>query len=126
MKTTKVIQRLEEMRDEEDYVRYARTISEAIHKLKKYKTKCKEVHELEQKDHNKYIVQKEMRDHYQELFETSVNELRFSNLQISHLKSILDEVHELGDEVVKAVIENGKNRNELDKIIHAKKLFEEL
>lgn len=68
-------------------------------------------------------VNKEMRIHYQELFETSISELHFANLQIEHLYSVLDELITFTGTLEKAVIENAINRHELDKLIHAKLLF---
>jgi len=58
-----------------------------------------------------------------ELIEAGIGELKFEKMNVEHLKSIIDEVHTLGDKTVKMVIENGLERHVLDKIIHAKKLF---
>ena len=64
-----------------------------------------------------------MMTHYKELYEVALGQLKFEKLCVAHLKSVLDEVHELGDEITKAVIENAINRHNLDKIIHVKKIF---
>ncbi len=67
---------------------------------------------------------KEMRKHYEELFIASVDELKMYRLYVEHLLQILDEVKELtNDELLKAIIENGINRHNLDKLIHSKLLF---
>ena len=58
---------------------------------------------------------------YNDLYKSAVNELKFKNLCVDYLMSVLNEVHELGDEMTKAVIENAKNRHELNKIIHIHK-----
>jgi len=71
-----------------------------------------------------YKVQKEMRTHYEELFACGVGELKFANLQTHHLKSLLEEVQVIcKDELTLAVIENGINRANLDKLIHIREVF---
>lgn len=71
------------------------------------------------------LFHKEMHEHYKELFETAVSELKYEKMNVSFLYSLIEELEVLWDDLVKAVIENGKNRHELDKIIHAKLLFQE-
>lgn len=72
----------------------------------------------------KYKAAKSMKEHYKEMYEAASGEHTFANMQIGLLESIIDEIYEITDEeIVKAVIENGKNRRELDKIIHSKKVF---
>lgn len=72
-----------------------------------------------------YQATKEMKEHYQELFESSLGELRFEKLQVASLENIIDEIYVISDdELVKAVIENHRNRRALDKIIHAKRVFQ--
>jgi hypothetical protein len=67
-----------------------------------------------------------MRDHYKELFQTSVKELRFANLCVDNLYNTLDEIEAFTtDELVKMVIKNTKERHNLDKFIHAKLAFTE-
>lgn len=80
------------------------------------------------KKHKQGIVQKfsnkELYEHYKELFHTSVWELHFANLQISQLLSIIDEIEILtNDNIIKQVIKNWKERYNLDKLIHARNLF---
>ena len=71
-----------------------------------------------------YQAAKALRDHYKDLFETSVGELRFERLQNEELLALIDEIMVLtDDQLVKAIIENSKNRYNLNKICHAKKLF---
>jgi len=66
----------------------------------------------------------EMKIHYKELFETSVNELKFQRLLNDSLISIIDECITISKDVlVCAVLENAKNRYELDKLIHSRNLF---
>ena len=59
----------------------------------------------------------------QELFEASIGELRYEKMNVSYLLSVLDELYTIGDTLTQAVIENAKERHNLDKIIHAKILF---
>lgn len=59
-----------------------------------------------------------------ELLESAINELRFSNLQIEYLKSVINEIETITDDVlIKSVIKNTKERHNLDKLIHANLLF---
>jgi len=69
-------------------------------------------------------TQKEMREYYQELYYTRVNELHFEHLQTSSLVNLLNEVESLCDEqinhkLIKKVVENGKERRHIDMMIHA-------
>lgn len=67
---------------------------------------------------------KEMKEHYHDLFKVSSKEHRFQLLRADHLRSVLDEILTFTDEsLVKAVIENAKERDDLDKCIHAKVIF---
>lgn len=72
---------------------------------------------------NKILYEKEMKTHYEELFKTSVSELKFERLRIEHYKSILEEVEVLLNKWVKnnlisKVIELWKTRDVLDISIH--------
>lgn len=85
-----------------------------------YKTLRKEL----EKYKAKAFVNKQMKEHYSDLFDVAVSELKFERLNKDFLKSLLDEVEALAtDEILLAVIENWKNRAELDNIIHLKTLF---
>ena len=70
-----------------------------------------------------YKANKELLKHYKELFEASINELQFSNLQIEFLKNTLNEVLNLNNQkvnpkLIKQVIDNAIERHYLDKLIH--------
>lgn len=80
------------------------------------------------KEYKKYKrmhrVQSEMREHFESLFNTGVWELKFRLLQIDHLYNALDEVETMtNDPLAKWVIKNAKERHQLDKLIHSRKLF---
>ena len=67
---------------------------------------------------------KELTEYYKSLFEAGVSELKAEKLNVDYLLSVLDEIQEISSEgIVKSVIENAINRHNLDKAIHAKKLF---
>ena len=82
---------------------------------------------LKQRLKNKEAARKAARgmaDHYKELSEVSLGELRHEKMNVEYLLSVLDEIHAMtDDELTKAVIENAKNRHNLDKIIHARDIF---
>lgn len=70
-----------------------------------------------------HFTQKEMRAFYEELYWTSIMELKFSRLQTEHYKTLLNEVEVLLGEEVKnnlilKVIELWKKRWDLDISIH--------
>ena len=90
------------------------------------KIKEKLIYERNMKEH--YQEERDLfRDHYvkyKDLTASAISELTFKNLMVEHLLSIIDEVIEIcDDELACAVLENGINRHELDKLIHAKLLF---
>ena len=68
---------------------------------------------------------KELKEHYQELYEVAVKEHQFGLLCVEHLKSVLNEIKVLDDKLYGLIAENGLNRHEIDKVIHAKTLFKE-
>lgn len=69
-------------------------------------------------------VQKEMREHYESLFKTGVGELRFELLQVDALKNALQEIIAMtNDPLAKKVAEMAIERHNVDKLIHARKLF---
>ena len=56
--------------------------------------------------------------------DSSIKELRFSLLQILHLKSTLEEIEVMTkDPLVIAVIKNSLERHQVDKLIHARNIF---
>jgi len=66
----------------------------------------------------------EMRDHYKELFETSVSELKFTNMQIEFLYNALDEIRAMtSDPLSRESADLSIQRHLLDKLIHARQLF---
>jgi hypothetical protein len=74
---------------------------------------------------------KEMRVHYEDLFNTSVGELRHYRLKVDILKQCLDEIivlcnGKIKHEVIKKVIDNLKERIILDDMIHNSLLFPNL
>lgn len=82
------------------------------------------------KEYKKYKrmhrVQSDMREHYESLLHAWVWELRFSNMQNEYLLSVLDEVEVMTDDpLTKSVVKNAKERYQLDRLIHARKLFEQ-
>lgn len=71
----------------------------------------------------KLNTQKQMREHYQTLYNICLEELKFEKLQNDFLVSALNEVENLCDKKVKhkliaEVIRNSKERRFIDKIIH--------
>ena len=68
---------------------------------------------------------KEMCQHYHELSDTGIQELKFERMNVDYLLSVLDEVKTIGGELVGAVVENAVNRHQLDKVIHAKMIFKD-
>ncbi len=52
--------------------------------------------------------------------ESYANEFNFTELQIDHLLSVLHELETFTGELELAVIKNGLERHELDKLIHQK------
>ena len=69
----------------------------------------------------------EMHQHYKELYEVAIWEIKFNSLQKEHYLSLLDEVEALLDKnikpsLIKKVIENWKTRWMLDISIHYNEL----
>jgi hypothetical protein len=134
IKVKEAIKRLKEMYPEEfgvkniDYPIDFKVIEEDERQIEKENKKLKkELKRYKKRLHNKradHLAAKDMKEHYEDLFNAGVRELRFKNICVEHLLTIIDEVYELTkDETIKDLIENGKNRHNLDKIIHAKKIF---
>jgi hypothetical protein len=66
-----------------------------------------------------------MRIHYEELFTTATGELVAANLYIEHLLWVIDEIKTLNkDTLLDKIIENWLERYELDKMCHARVLFD--
>ena len=71
-----------------------------------------------------WFVSKEMEQHYKWLFETWVKELRFQLLLRDSLLSSIDEVIAMtNDQLAKKVLEMAKERESLDRLIHARTIF---
>jgi len=71
-----------------------------------------------------FLTQKALATHYHELSDCGIGELKFKNMKVEYLLSVIDEVEAMAeDELVSAVIENAKNRNNLDTLIHTRKIF---
>jgi len=57
------------------------------------------------------------------LLDSSIGELHFALLQILHLKTTLQEIEKMTNDVlVKGVVKNGLERHEMDKLIHYRNL----
>jgi len=57
--------------------------------------------------------------------ESCIGELQYTNLMVEHLLSVLSEVESMtSDELAKAIIKNGIERHNIDKLVHARMLFE--
>lgn len=70
-------------------------------------------------------VQKDMREHYESLLRTWVGELQFELLQVETLKNALEEITAMtNDPLAKKAAEMAIERHNVDKLIHARKLFE--
>lgn len=91
------------------------------------KGKCKCKANDEQKmiciEESKYLFSREMHAHYKELYETSVNELRFKSMNVQHLLSLFNECAVLLENkrphtIISKVIENGIEKHNIDINIH--------
>ena len=66
----------------------------------------------------------QLKEHYKELFETSVKELQMSRLHVDFLLNLIEEIDSLNkDTLIEKIIENGLERYELDKLCHAREIF---
>ncbi len=85
--------------------------------LKKLKNDLK--NNIAQKEANR-----ELYEHYKELNAVGIGELKFKNMKVEFLLSILNEIHAMTDDaLVKGVIDNAKERNHLDTLIHTRNIF---
>lgn len=67
---------------------------------------------------------RELYKHYKELLEAGIEELRFANMQNQHLLSIIEEIESLvDDKLILSAIKNGKERWQIDRLIHVRRLF---
>lgn len=68
--------------------------------------------------------QTEMREHYESLFSVWVWELHFEKMQWEHYKNLLQEVKEIiNDNLSKEIINNWIEKWNLNKLVHAKNIF---
>ena len=68
----------------------------------------------------------QLKEHYKELFETSVRELQMSRLHVDFLLNIIEEIDSLNrDTLIEKIIENWLERYELDKLCHSRVLFDD-
>ena len=59
-----------------------------------------------------------------EMHESSIDELRFANMRISHIMNVLDEIAEITqDNLVNWIIKNAKYRDYMDVLVHTRILF---
>ena len=59
-----------------------------------------------------------------EMHESSIDELRFANMRISHIMNVLDEIAEMTrDWLTKDIVKNAKERDYIDSMVHARNLF---
>lgn len=92
--------------------------------MKKTQT-IKQLQELIELNLAELIATKKENEIHKSLLDTSVGELRFANLQIEALYNALDEIVSMtNDPLAKKVAEMAKERHNIDKMIHARKLFE--
>lgn len=71
-----------------------------------------------------YEEQKQKNQHYEELCNSAVGELRFELLQVEALKNVLDEITVIStDQLAKKIVDMAKERHEVDKMIHTRNLF---
>lgn len=80
---------------------------------------------LYKKERNSKLYHKDMTKHYKELFETSVSELKFKNMQVSMLVWELEFIQEAtNDKLVKNVIDIVLARKINDDLFHSRNLFD--
>ena len=59
-----------------------------------------------------------------QLVDSAINELKFANMEIEYLLSVIYEIDAISDDIlVKSVIKNSIDRHYLDKSIHSRSLF---
>ena len=80
--------------------------------------------QLKQKLKNNIAQKKANRalyEHYSELLAVSTGELRFKNMKVDYLLGVLDEIQSMTDDkLVKGVIKNAIERDNLDTLIHSR------
>tara|TARA_R110000851_G_scaffold96726_8_gene209848 strand:+ start:13467 stop:13646 length:180 start_codon:yes stop_codon:yes gene_type:complete len=58
------------------------------------------------------------------MHESAIGELQFANIRISHIMNVLEEIVEMtNDKLVKHTIENLKEKDSIDVLVHTRKLF---
>jgi len=67
--------------------------------------------------------EKELKEHYSELFAVSVEELKFEKLRNKHLLSVIEEIRELARQgvhsnFIRLLVENAFERDAIDRNIH--------
>lgn len=94
--------------------------AELLQRLEKHNSTIKKV----QIKKSAYEAKKEMAEHYKELFEMSIQQVRFLNMQVAYLKSLLVEVKTIGeDALVTRIIDNGLERSEIDNDCQTRVIF---
>ena len=71
-----------------------------------------------------YNAKADMVEHYKELFETATLHVRFLNMQVDYLKSILGEAKSIADDrLVSRMIDNGLERTVIDNDCQTRVIF---
>lgn len=66
------------------------------------------------------------KSHIQELYEASVRELNFEKISSNYLFCVLEEIETITNDVlVKEIVNNAIARHEIDKMCHARTIFED-
>ena len=69
---------------------------------------------------------RELYEHYSELLAVGIGELKFKNMKVDYLLGVLDEIQTMTDDkLVKVIIRNAKERNNLDTLIHSRLIFKD-
>ena len=76
-----------------------------------------------------YKANKELLEHYKEMYCTAVKELRFEKMQVDYLLGVLNEIEELASQklnpkLIEQIVTNAKERQNLDKLIHNSLIFD--
>ena len=71
-----------------------------------------------------YEARKAISEHYEDLFKTSMKQIRFLNMQVDFLKNVLEEIKTIGeDTLVERVIDNALNRSLIDVDCQTRAIF---
>lgn len=95
----------------------------------KCKCKCNDKQKMICIEESKYLFAKEMHQHYKELFETALSQLKFKSLNVEHLLCVLEEVVVLlwnwrPAMMIAKVIDNGIERYNIDLNINNSMIWE--